>query len=267
MKEKKMSKDPRVRVVVEFDIDSESLAEHEVEAKDVLDSVILSESDVIDGFEIHPSHGDIATDFFLCNGRMVSKELVDDSNDDKPFEVVNEDGTPFSPPENPLKEKWAKLYPPIPMPQYSQVCDGYSCIYCGRCPQGDLWKVPEEDREVWKQYQKDLADYDAKHNSSEKDLLAASYIGKMIAEVRNLSANTPNGVIQDADTVLADVMEESDFEMTGIAEGIFRIWEESKDRIAVEQMFYAFTNMCFDDYLKMCIKKQQERMRRKTNEK
>lgn len=63
--------------------------------------------------------------------------------------VTNEDGTPiyFEYPQNPLKEKWDKLYPPIPMPQYSQVCDDYSCMWCGRCPNGSNWKVPEEDRQ------------------------------------------------------------------------------------------------------------------------
>lgn len=64
------------------------------------------------------------------------------------FNIVNEDGTPmdFERPKNPLEEKWSKLYPPIPMPQYSQVCDGYSCMWCGRCPKGCYWEVPEEDR-------------------------------------------------------------------------------------------------------------------------
>ena len=38
--------------------------------------------------------------------------------------IVNEDGTElgFEFPKNPLQEKWDKLYPPTPMPQYSQVC-------------------------------------------------------------------------------------------------------------------------------------------------
>lgn len=78
------------------------------------------------------------------------------------YEVTTNDGTKLSnlkPPENPLAEKWAKLYPPIPKPEYSQVCDGYSCMWCGRCPHGDNWKVPEEDREVWEQYQKKLNQY------------------------------------------------------------------------------------------------------------
>lgn len=76
----------------------------------------------------------------------------------------NEDGTVYNPPVNPLKEKWEKLYPPTPMPQYSQVCDGYSCMWCGRCPQGDNWKCPEEDKEVYEQYLKERREYTELHN-------------------------------------------------------------------------------------------------------
>lgn len=78
------------------------------------------------------------------------------------FEVTTNAGTPIDelpPPQHPLAEKWGRLYPPTPMPQYSQVCDGYSCMWCGRCPFGDKWEVPEEDREVWEQYQKELQEY------------------------------------------------------------------------------------------------------------
>ncbi|KSV59149.1 hypothetical protein [Acetivibrio ethanolgignens] len=38
------------------------------------------------------------------------------------FELINEDGTAMDDfPENPLKEKRGRLYPPLPMPQYSFV--------------------------------------------------------------------------------------------------------------------------------------------------
>ena len=81
--------------------------------------------------------------------------------------IVNEDGTSLDDmPINPLKEKWDKLYPPIPIPEYSQICDGYSCIWCDRCPRGENWKVPEEDKVVWEQYQQQLSEYNRKHNPS-----------------------------------------------------------------------------------------------------
>lgn len=83
-----------------------------------------------------------------------------------PIQLVNEDGTDcnFKFPENPLEEKWNRLYPPIPKPEYSQVCDGYSCMCCGRCPKGSYWKVPEEDKEVWDEYKKEIMEYHKIHN-------------------------------------------------------------------------------------------------------
>ncbi len=84
----------------------------------------------------------------------------------KPFVVLNEDGSVFNPPKNPLTKKWLEKYPPVSMSQYSQVCDGYSCMWCGRCPHGENWKVPEEDMEEWNKYRKELEEYDRNHNPS-----------------------------------------------------------------------------------------------------
>jgi len=75
------------------------------------------------------------------------------------------DGRLYDPPENPLKDKWNKLYPPISIPQYSQVCDGYSCMWCGRCPEGDNWEVPEEDREVFNAWQTEVTKYEEENGS------------------------------------------------------------------------------------------------------
>ena len=85
-----------------------------------------------------------------------------------PFEIVNEDGTPldFELPKFPLEEKWARLYPPTPDPKASQVCDGYSCMWCGRCPHGEYWKVPEEDKEVYEAWQAEMVEYNRIHNPS-----------------------------------------------------------------------------------------------------
>ena len=95
-------------------------------------------------------------------------------------ELMNEDGTIIGPesgfPENPLKEKWEKLYPPF---RYGEVCspwielsDGsrisnYSCILCHeKCPHSNNWEVPEEDKEVWDEYQRQISEYHKIHNPS-----------------------------------------------------------------------------------------------------
>lgn len=78
---------------------------------------------------------------------------------------------------------------------------------------------------------------------------------KLIKEVEKLNNNTPYGYIVDADTILVDLLNENDFEFCGFAQDIFNIYKNSNDKNAVCQMFYEFTGVEFEDYLKMC--KQQ----------
>lgn len=73
--------------------------------------------------------------------------------------ILNEDGTKYDPPKNPLTEKWEKLYPSC------KGGSGYKCLYCGKCPYGEHWHVPEEDRDVWDSYMKVLYDYDLEHGN------------------------------------------------------------------------------------------------------
>ena len=82
--------------------------------------------------------------------------------------LLNEDGTPFNPPINPLEEKWKKLYPSTPMAERHQYCDGYSCAWCDRCPKGDNWVIPEDDREEFLAYISTYNTYIAKHNPNFK---------------------------------------------------------------------------------------------------
>lgn len=60
----------------------------------------------------------------------------------------------------------------------------------------------------------------------------------------------------DADTILCDLMEETDFACNGIAQDIFDMWKrkDASGRKAIEQMFYLFTEVEFDRYLTMCNK-------------
>ncbi|MFR1173894.1 MAG: hypothetical protein ACLSEA_10235, partial [Thomasclavelia ramosa] len=60
-------------------------------------------------------------------------------------------------------------------------------------------------------------------------------------------------VIQDADTVLADILEDVDFEITGIVADLLKIHQNSKDRESVETCFEILTGWTIPDYLKKCI--------------
>lgn len=78
-------------------------------------------------------------------------------------ELLNDDGTVFDPPVNPLKEKWDKLYPPT---KDGQPCWGHRCMFCHRCPMGDYWKCPDEDRDIYDKYLEEYWAYMRAHNPS-----------------------------------------------------------------------------------------------------
>lgn len=94
-------------------------------------------------------------------------------------EVINEDGTDTSDfPQNPLKDKWDKLYPPM---KDGNPCnyilgyyeDGrpimnYSCVRCyeEKCQYSEGWKIPEEDIDTWNQYQDAIKEYHKKTQST-----------------------------------------------------------------------------------------------------
>lgn len=75
-----------------------------------------------------------------------------------------------------------------------------------------------------------------------------------IQTVEDMAEHLPNGLIRDADTVLADILKEANFEFSGFAQDIFNIWRKSSDRKSVEQMFFEVTDCEFWDYLKKCQK-------------
>lgn len=82
--------------------------------------------------------------------------------------IINEDGTDaeLDFPVNPLKEKWDKLYPPNQRYESKTNCEGYSCMWCDLCPHGSYWKVPEEDKEIYEEYRKQVHEYHKIHNPS-----------------------------------------------------------------------------------------------------
>lgn len=75
----------------------------------------------------------------------------------------------------------------------------------------------------------------------------------MVKEVIELTDNTPDGnLIIDADTILADLVMNADFEVSGLAKDILQIWQKSTDKTSVEELFYSFTDKEFDEYLILC---------------
>lgn len=78
-------------------------------------------------------------------------------------------------------------------------------------------------------------------------------IADMVEQVEKLNDNTPDGYIINADTILVDLIEKCDYEFSGFAQDIFNIWSISNDKKSVEQMFYEFTGVEFEDYLEMCL--------------
>lgn len=66
----------KLRLTIEMDIDTDEYPN--LTAKEVEQSVILQDSDAIDGFEITMCHPDLdnTSDFVLSNGVIVQKELI-----------------------------------------------------------------------------------------------------------------------------------------------------------------------------------------------
>lgn len=69
--------------------------------------------------------------------------------------VINEDGTNFNPPKNPLADKWSKSECGHPT---------YRCMYCDKCHYGDYWEVPDEDKEEYEKYCNSFSEYIKNHN-------------------------------------------------------------------------------------------------------
>ena len=66
----------KLRLTIEMDIDTDEYTN--LTADEVAKSIILQDSDVVDGFEITTNHPDLenTSDFVLSNGVIVQKELI-----------------------------------------------------------------------------------------------------------------------------------------------------------------------------------------------
>ena len=79
-----------------------------------------------------------------------------------------------------------------------------------------------------------------------------------VEKAKELTINTPNGVIRDADTILKDYLDNRETEISGIAEEVFGIYKNTTDKESVKSMFEALVVTSFDDYVKDCIKNTSE---------
>lgn len=89
------------------------------------------------------------------------------------------------------------------------------------------------------------------------DRSSCSVLGKKVAQVKRMYENTPSGVITDADTILADIMADADFEITGLGINLLSQWEESSKcsaaQKAFENLFYCLTDVQFEEYVGRCL--------------
>ena len=81
--------------------------------------------------------------------------------------ILFKDGTPVNPPPNPLKAKWDKLFPSCA----TDIEDYYRCIYCGKCPKGDDWECPEEDKAVYEAWRLESDRYYEAHGGFENVIM------------------------------------------------------------------------------------------------
>lgn len=63
-------------------------------------------------------------------------------------------------------------------------------------------------------------------------------LSKLVEEVMDLSTKQPDGVIHDADTILADIMGAADFHISGISDDILKLYLEVENKDDFEALFY-----------------------------
>ena len=69
----------KVRMVIEFELDENAIQEKGMTTGELLEAIEIHDHDTIDGFEIYPAleDSDLCSDFFLCDPKIVSKEILD----------------------------------------------------------------------------------------------------------------------------------------------------------------------------------------------
>ena len=90
------------------------------------------------------------------------------------------DGTPYTPPKNPLYEKYPECEQGI----------GYRCMFCRDCPHGDHWVLPEEDKDVWDQHCKDVKAYVDEHGGLGELLLEPNVDYQLLDKMESNNENS-----------------------------------------------------------------------------
>lgn len=76
----------------------------------------------------------------------------------------------------------------------------------------------------------------------------------LIKKAEGLYFSASDGAVSEADAVLADLVLKQDYE-SGVLKDLFGIYRKSNDKQTVCRMFYLFTGVELDDFLKGCMAK------------
>lgn len=91
-------------------------------------------------------------------------------------------------------------------------------------------------------------------DAPEKQPIDVLKVAKMANDALDLMSKTPPGIVIDGDTILADIMEEVNFEESGATEELVEIWKSTADKETFHRLFMFFTGCDFEDFLEMAIK-------------
>lgn len=75
---------------------------------------------------------------------------------------------------------------------------------------------------------------------------------ELIKKVKILNHNTPNVAMEDADTIFADILQNSNAGYPGQVEKIIKIWTASENKIVFESLFETITGISFHTFLRQC---------------
>ena len=109
-----------------------------------------------------------------------------------------------------------------------------------------------KSQEIMKQ---NIVDNKSKNVAESKDVSEKEHtefegtVKELAEHVMDLSTKQPDGMIHDADTILADIMEAADFQVSGISDDILKLYLDVENKDDFESLFYLMTDEKFENYL------------------